>query len=73
VRKWFIAVYLLTAHKKGISSVQLSKDIDVTQKTAWFMLHRIRYACTRGSGVKLYNIVEVDETYMGGKPRKEPN
>ena len=40
--KWFIAIYLFTSLKKGISSIQLSKYINVTQKTAWFMLHRIR-------------------------------
>jgi transposase-like protein len=70
LRKWFIAIYLLTSHKKGISSMQLSKDIGVTQKTAWFMLHRIRFMCSRSSIFKLWNIVEVDETYMGGKPRR---
>ena len=42
LRKWFLAIYIVTSHKKGISSIQLSKDIDVTQKTAWFMLQRIR-------------------------------
>src|SRR5438046_3274061 len=42
LRKWFFAIYLETNHKKGISSYQLGKDINVTQKTAWFMLHRIR-------------------------------
>ena len=40
--KWFVAIYIATSHKKGISSCQLSKDISVTQKTAWFILHRIR-------------------------------
>lgn len=44
LRKWFVAVYLLTSHKKGVSSCQLAKDLGVTQKSAWFMLHRIRYA-----------------------------
>lgn len=44
LQKWFMAVYLITSHKKGISSIQLSKDINVTQKTAWFMLHRLRQA-----------------------------
>lgn len=43
LRKWFLAIYIVTSHKKGISSMQLAKDIDVTQKTAWFMLQRIRY------------------------------
>lgn len=42
LRKWFVAIYLVTSHKKGVSSLQLSRDIDVSQKTAWFMLHRIR-------------------------------
>ena len=42
LQKWFLAVWLVTSHKKGISSIQLSKDIGVTQKTAWFMLQRIR-------------------------------
>lgn len=49
LRKWFMAVYLVTSRKKGISSHQLGKDIGVTQKTAWFMLHRIRYALNKGS------------------------
>ena len=44
LQKWFGAIYLITNHKKGISSVQLSKDLGVTQKTAWFMLHRLRMA-----------------------------
>jgi hypothetical protein len=42
LQKWFLAIYIITSHKKGISSLHLSKDIDVTQKTAWFMLQRIR-------------------------------
>jgi hypothetical protein len=42
LKKWFLAIWLITSHKKGISSLQLSRDINVTQKTAWFMLQRIR-------------------------------
>jgi hypothetical protein len=42
MRKWFMAIYLIVNHKKGISSLQLGRDIDVTQKTAWFMLHRVK-------------------------------
>ena len=49
VSKWLTAVYIATAHKKGISSYQLGKDIGVTQKSAWFMLHRIRYALSNGN------------------------
>lgn len=66
--KWFIAIYLFANHKKGLSSFQLAKDIGVTQKTAWFMLQRLRYAIETNSFKKqLTNIVEIDETYVGGK------
>lgn len=65
LRYWYAAIYLATAHKKGISSLQLSRDINVTQKTAWFMLHRIREMMT--SEEKLSGTIEVDETYIGGK------
>ena len=66
LQKWFIAIYLITTHSKGISSVQLAKDLNVTQKTAWFMLHRIRN-CFGISDEPLEGEVEVDETYVGGK------
>lgn len=42
LQKWFLAIYIVTSHKKGISSLQLSRDLDITQKSAWFMLRRIR-------------------------------
>lgn len=72
LQKWFIAIYLLTSHKKGISSLQLSKDIGVTQKTAWFMLHRLRQASqTTDFNAPLKNVVEIDETYIGGKERNK--
>jgi transposase-like protein len=68
LQKWFMAIYLIMAHKKGISSVQLGKDIQVTQKTAWFILQRIRNAVrTNESGKSLNGIVEIDETFVGGK------
>jgi transposase-like protein len=68
LQKWFMGIYLIMAHKKGISSVQLGKDIEVTQKTAWFMLHRIRYAIrTKSFDKPLDGIIEVDETFIGGK------
>ena len=64
LQKWFMAIYLITSHKKGISSIQLGKDIDVTQKTAWFMNHRLREASkTKTFNVPLKNTVEVDESY----------
>lgn len=65
LRKWYMAVYLLTTTSKGISSVQLAKHVGVTQKTAWFMDHRIRKALKDNKG-QLFGTVEVDETYIGG-------
>ena len=65
--KWLMACYLITAHKKGISSYQLGKDVGVSQKTAWFMMHRIREMLRTKEPVKLGNTVECDEVYMGGK------
>lgn len=65
--KWFTAIYLVTAHKKGISSYQLGKDLGIAQKNSWFMLHRIREALNPKENIKLDNIVEVDEVYIGGK------
>lgn len=65
LHKWVYAMYLLVTARKGISSLQLAKEIGVTQKTAWFVLHRLREAC--GSDLtKLTGIVEIDETYVGG-------
>lgn len=66
--KWFLAIYLATSLKKGISSMQLSRYLGVTQKTAWFMLQRIRFALVKsGNKNLLQDVVEVDETYLGGK------
>jgi len=68
MRSWMLAIWLITSHKKGIASTQLAKDIGVTQKTAWFMLHRLRHAARSQSFNRpLEGEVEVDETYVGGK------
>lgn len=67
LRKWFLAIYIVTSHKKGISSMQLAKDIDVTQKTAWFMLQRIRNCFGISDSDQLDNEVEIDETFVGEK------
>lgn len=67
LRKWFMAIYFLTCHSKGMSALQLSKEIDVTYKTAWFLCHRIRTAYSESIPKKLYGEVELDETFVGGK------
>lgn len=67
LRVWFAAIYLATSHKKGISSVQLAKDVGVTQKTAWFVLHRIREMFKIKAPQMLSGTVQVDETFVGGK------
>lgn len=82
LKKWFMAIYLSIHHKKGISSYQLAKDISVTQRTAWFMLHRIRYALGQieeetpqplpiPATQTVTTITEVDETYIGGKEKNK--
>jgi transposase-like protein len=66
LHKWIYAMYLLVTARKGISSMQLAKEIGITQKSAWFVLHRLREAC--GDDLTtLQGIVEIDETYVGGK------
>ncbi len=64
--KWFVAQYLLTIHSKGISSLQLSHFLGITQKSAWYLTHRIRQTFKDVSADQLCNIVEFDETYVGG-------
>ena len=66
VQTWCIALYMVVTARKGISSLQLSKELGITQKSAWFMAQRIREAMQSHS-FKLGGIVEVDECYMGGK------
>ncbi len=65
-QQWAVAMYSVLTARKGVSSLQLSKELGVTQKTAWFMLARLRAACEQGD-YKLVGVVEIDETYIGGK------
>lgn len=67
--KWICAFWLIANAKNGISSYELHRSIGVTQKTAWFMLQRIRLAMQNGSIVKMEGQVEVEETFIGGKAR----
>jgi len=66
LHKWLYAMYLLVTARKGISSLQLGKEIGITQKSAWFVLQRLREACS-GKLEKLQGMIEVDECYIGGK------
>jgi len=65
LHKWVYAMYLLVTARKGISSMQLAKQIGITQKSAWFVLHRLREACGKDLK-KLSGLIEIDETYVGG-------
>jgi transposase-like protein len=70
--KWLMAIHLMTAAKKGISSHEVARRVGVTQKTAWFVCHRIREAMREEPMTSLLaGAVEIDETYVGGKPRKK--
>lgn len=69
LHKWVYAMYLVVTARKGISSMQMAKEIGVTQKTAWFMLQRLREACQGKTGRdnRLGGLVEIDECFVGGK------
>jgi transposase-like protein len=70
LRKWFMAIWLITNHPKGIASTTLAKDLKITQKSAWFVLHRLRHAArTKSFNFPLKGKVEIDETYIGGKAK----
>jgi transposase-like protein len=71
--KWLPAMWLLSANKNGISSCELARALKVTQKSAWFMLHRLRYAMTTDSFERLNGEVEIDETFVGGKEKYKKN
>ena len=69
LQKWFLAISIVLNAKKSISSHQLARDLDLNQKTAWYLVMRIRRAMV-DEGALLSGIVEMDEAYVGGKPRR---
>jgi transposase-like protein len=74
LRVWFGAIWLIANHPKGIASTTLAKDLGITQKSAWFVLHRLRYAARTQSfnTPPMGGAVEIDETFVGGKARNLP-
>jgi len=72
LRKWFMALWMITNHPKGIASTTMAKDLKITQKSAWFVLHRIRHAArTRSFNAPLKGTIEGDTTFVGGKEKNK--
>lgn len=72
LRKWFMAIWMITNHPKGIASTTLAKDLKITQKTAWHVLHRIRHAArTKSFTAPLKGTIESDTTFVGGKEKNK--
>src|SRR5437016_6328779 len=67
--KWLTALWMLVNCKNGISSYEVARDLGITQKSAWFVLHRVRRAMEQGSFMKFSGEIEADESFIGGKAR----
>ena len=72
LRKWVIGIYLMSTSLKGVSSMKLHRDLDITQKTAWMMAQKIREGWIKGASGPMGGTVEADETYIGGKRKNMP-
>lgn len=70
---WAIAIFLMTTHLKSVSSMKLHRDLDITQKSAWHLAHRLRKSFSAGNPVPMAGPCEVDETYFGGKVKNMSN
>jgi len=70
LQKWFLAIAIVVNAKKSLSSCQLARDLEMNQKSAWYLMQRVRAAMAADQGPFLRGIVEADETFLGGKPRK---
>ncbi len=70
LQKWFLAIALAVNAKKSFSSHQLARDLELNQKTVWYLMQRVRAAMAADQGPLLRGIIEADETFLGGKPRK---
>ncbi|MBC6402740.1 MAG: IS1595 family transposase [Hyphomonadaceae bacterium] len=71
-RDWVIAIYLLTTNLRGVSSTKLRRDLEITQKSAWHLLHRLRKSFETRGGLTFSGPVEADETFVGGLERNWP-
>ena len=69
---WLYAMYCIATNLKGVSSMKLHRELEITQKSSWFMLHRIRHVWNTGPKESFQGPVEADETYFGGKRRNMP-
>ncbi len=70
LQNWVVTIYSVMTGRKNVSAMQLSKELGVQYRTAWYLLHRMREACTTGE-FKLEKVVEVDEVYIGGKEKNK--
>src|SRR5262249_45098431 len=70
LRKWFIAIYLMSDAKKSVSSLQLARELDISNECCWHMCHRIREAMREDRSELFSGIIEIDDYYHGGNPRR---